>query len=79
MKIYFVAGEASGDNHGAALLQSLRQLRPDIQLLGRGGPQMKQIAGPEFTDWNDEAGIVGLWEVLKHYGYFRREFQKTLA
>jgi lipid-A-disaccharide synthase len=79
MKIYFVAGEASGDNHGAALMQSLRRLLPDAQLLGRGGPQMKQIAGSHFLDWSDEAGVVGLWEVVKHYGYFRREFRKTLA
>lgn len=78
MRIYFVAGEASGDNHGAALMKALRELRPDIQLLGRGGSQMKQIAGPDFKDWSDEAGVVGLWEVVKHYGYFRREFRKTL-
>ena len=79
MKIYFVAGEASGDNHGAALMRALRGLRPEIDLLGRGGPQMKQIAGPGFSDWSDEAGVVGLWEVVKHYPYFRREFQKALA
>jgi lipid-A-disaccharide synthase len=78
-RIYFVAGEASGDNHGAALMKALRELRPDIQLLGRGGSQMKQIAGPDFKDWSDEAGVVGLWEVVKHYPYFRREFQKALA
>jgi lipid-A-disaccharide synthase len=78
MKIYFVAGEASGDNHGAALMQSLRRSRPDIQLLGRGGPRMKEIAGNHFRDWSGEAGVVGLWEVVKHYGYFRREFRKTL-
>ena len=78
LRIYFVAGEASGDNHGAALLRSLRRFQPDIQLLGRGGPQMKQIAGERLLDWSDEAGVVGLWEVVKHYGYFRREFQITL-
>ena len=78
MKIYFVAGEASGDNHGAALMRSLRRFRPDIQLLGRGGPQMNQFAGEPFLDWSYAAGVVGLWEVVKHYGYFRREFQKTL-
>ena len=78
MRIYFVAGEASGDNHGAALMQALRRLQPGLQLLGRGGPQMKALAGDRFLDWSDEAGVVGLWEVVKHYGYFRREFRKTL-
>jgi lipid-A-disaccharide synthase len=78
MKLYFVAGEASGDNHGAALMRSLRRLEPEIELLGRGGPQMKQIAGERFRDWSDEAAVVGLWEVVKRYRYFRREFRRTL-
>ncbi|MEO6971177.1 MAG: lipid-A-disaccharide synthase [Chthoniobacterales bacterium] len=79
MKIYFVAGETSGDNHGAALMEALRRFQPGIELLGRGGPRMKTIAGDHFIDWKDEAGVVGLWEVVKHYPYFRREFAKTFA
>ncbi len=78
MRIYFVAGETSGDNHGAALMRALRQLHSNIEFLGRGGPQMKQVAGDQFLDWNAEAGVVGLWEVVKHYPYFRREFHRTL-
>jgi lipid-A-disaccharide synthase len=78
MTIYLVAGEASGDNHGAGLMQALRRLRPTLRLLGRGGPKMKAVAGERFIDWSDEAGIVGLWEVAKHYNYFREEFRKTV-
>ena len=77
-RLYFVAGEASGDNYGAALMLTLRRLQPEIQLSGRGGPKMKGVAGREFIDWVDEAGVVGLWEVVKHYRYFRREFQKAI-
>ncbi len=78
MTLYLVAGEASGDNHGAALMQALRRSQPNVRLLGRGGPQMKQLAGDEFHDWIADAGVVGLWEVVKQYPYFQREFQKTL-
>lgn len=78
MKLYLIAGEASGDNHGAALMQALTQHQPGVKFLGRGGPQMKQLAGGNFTDWINEAAVVGLWEVLKHYPYFRRQFQQTL-
>ncbi len=78
MKLYFVAGEASGDNHGAALMQTLGERQTDLKLLGRGGPRMKQIAGDRFFDWSEAAGVVGLWEVIKHYPYFRREFAKTI-
>ncbi len=79
MKIYFVAGEASGDEHGAALMRSLRELAPDLEFRGRGGPQMNAIAGDAFANWIDAAAVVGLWEVVKRYGYFRKEFANTLA
>ena len=77
--IYFVAGEVSGDNHGGALMASLRQLQPNLQFIGRGGPQMKTIAGEQFHNWIDHAAVVGLWEVIKNYGYFRKKFRETLS
>jgi lipid-A-disaccharide synthase len=77
-RLYFVAGEASGDEHGAALMRSLRDLAPDCEFFGRGGPQMKGVAGDSFKDWIDAAAIVGLWEVVKHFGYFRSQFAETL-
>ena len=78
MKIYFVAGEASGDEHGAALMRSLHELAPELQFHGRGGPLMKQMAGEAFLNWSDAAAVVGLWEVVKRYGYFRQQFEETL-
>src|SRR5437879_13752647 len=78
MTIYFVAGEVSADNHGAALMRSLRQLEPELKLIGRGGPQMRQVAGTEFKNWIGDAAVLGLWEVLRKYGYFREQFRETL-
>jgi lipid-A-disaccharide synthase len=79
MTIYFVAGEASADNHGAALMHSLRELDAGLQFIGRGGPRMRTIAGEKFTDWLNDAAVLGLWEVLKKYGYFREQFRQVLA
>ena len=76
--IYFVAGEASGDNHGAALMRSLRELSLDWRLLGRGGPRMQALADAPFYNWIDRAGVLGLWEVVKSYGFFRQQFDETL-
>jgi lipid-A-disaccharide synthase len=76
--IYLVAGEASGDEHGAALMRALRELVPDLNFSGRGGPKMKSIAGAAFINWSDAAAVVGLWEVVKRYGYFREQFQNAL-
>src|SRR5205085_3428968 len=78
-KIYFVAGEASGDDHGAALIRALRGRAPDLQFLGRGGPKMRAIAAGEFHDWINEAAVVGLWEVVKRYGFFRKQFGRTMS
>lgn len=76
--IYFVAGEVSADNHGAALMRCLHQLEPEVKFIGRGGPQMQQIAGNQFKNWIGDAAVLGLWEVLKKYGYFRKQFRETL-
>ena len=77
--IYFVAGEASADNHGAALMRSLRVLDPELKFVGRGGPQMQQVAGAQFKNWIGDAAVLGLWEVLRKYGYFRKQFHQTLS
>ena len=39
---------------------------------------MKSIAGDDFQNWIDQSGVLGLWEVIKHYGYFRKQFQAAL-
>jgi lipid-A-disaccharide synthase len=77
-RIYFVAGEASGDEHGAALMRALRGLAPDCQFHGRGGPRMKAIAGDGFNNWIDAAAVVGIWEVVKRYPYFQKQFNEAL-
>jgi lipid-A-disaccharide synthase len=77
--IYFVAGERSGDDHGVALLKALRARAPEMQFLGRGGPQMRAVAGGKFRDWIDDTAVVGLWEVIRRYPFFRREFQATIS
>lgn len=40
---------------------------------------MKALADPEFHDWTERAGVIGIIDVLKNYGYFRRQFEATLA
>jgi lipid-A-disaccharide synthase len=79
MTVYFVAGEVSADNHGAALMRSLRALDPELKFIGRGGPKMQQVAGAQFKNWIGDAAVLGLWEVLRKYGYFRKQFRQTLT
>jgi lipid-A-disaccharide synthase len=78
VKLYLIAGEASGDARGAELMKALRARLPAVDFLGAGGREMKALAGDAIHDWADEA-VVGLWDVLKKYGYFRRQFHRMLA
>ena len=77
--IYLVAGEVSGDTHGAALLAALHARRPELTFHGRGGPRMEAAAGGEIEDWTDQAAVVGLWEVLKKIGYFVAQRDRVVA
>jgi len=78
-RLYIIAGELSGDTHGAGLLAALRELRPDWQFSGLGGAKMRAVGGEGITDWVETAGVVGLWEVLKMYGYFKKQFNETVS
>ncbi len=78
-RFYLVAGEPSGDAHGAALLRALREREPTLSFAGRGGAAMLRVAGETLENWTDEAAVVGLWEVIKRYGWFRRQFRRVLA
>lgn len=77
MKLYVIAGEASGDSRGAELMRAMSQRIPELEFIGAGGPQMHALA-PAIFDWADEA-VVGLWDVLKKYGYFKAQFDRMLS
>src|SRR6516225_3329032 len=72
-RIYIIAGESSGDAHGAALMREIAELIPGVQFFGAGGPQMQKLAAAPFLNWTHEA-VVGLWDVLVKYAYFREKF-----
>src|SRR5260370_1392098 len=72
-RIYLIAGESSGDAHGAVLMREIARLIPGAQFFGAGGPQMQKVAGGQFMDWTQEA-VVGLWDVIVKYPYFRERF-----
>lgn len=78
MTLYFIAGETSGDTHGAALMAASRALAPSLRFRGRGGPRMKRVADGDFIDWSEFSSVLGLWEVIKQYGYFRQQYRATL-
>ncbi|MEI6083810.1 MAG: lipid-A-disaccharide synthase [Verrucomicrobiota bacterium] len=72
--VLFIAGEASGDSHAAAVI---RALDGRVPVFGAGGPKMRD-AGMELLFDLTEHAVVGLVEVLKNYDKFKRFFDQLL-
>lgn len=64
-KIYVIAGEPSGDLHGAHLVEALKKLDNGFQFRGFGGPRMEQ-AGVQLDQTIDKLSFMGFAEVVKH-------------
>ena len=77
--LHILAGEVSGDTHAAGLVRELRAADPELRFTGLGGPRLREAAGQGIEDWVETAGVVGLWEVLKMYGYFKKRLAAEVA
>ena len=64
LRIGILAGESSGDILGAGLMRSLRQLHPDIEFAGIGGPLMA-AQGLQSRHPMERLSVMGLVEPLK--------------
>jgi len=79
-QVMIVTGEASGDLHGANLVRSLKQKRPDLQICGMGGPELKSV-GVELLFDAAKVSVVGIFEVFSHLKdilYAQRILRKRL-
>lgn len=65
MKIFLLAGEASGDQHGSELIKEIRSAHPDWDLFAWGGDKMK-AAGARLLSHYKDRNIMGLVEVIKN-------------
>lgn len=63
MKIYIIAGEASGDLHASNLIKSIKKQHPDAKFRGWGGDLMKD-AGMELVRHYKDTAVMGLINVL---------------
>ena len=72
-KVMIVAGEVSGDQHAARLVRDLRAARGDVELFGIGGEALRGEGVRTVVDAREMA-VVGFFEVLARYPFFRRVF-----
>ncbi len=71
LTVMFSAGESSGDQHAANMFLELRKHQPNIKGIGMGGAKMAQ-AGVDIRYDSSSIAVIGLVEVIKHYGEIRR-------
>lgn len=64
-RLFFLAGEQSGDLHGSLVIRHLKRIAPDLQIDGIGGPMMQE-AGMNCLHSSDELAVIGFVEVLKN-------------
>lgn len=70
-KIFFSAGESSGDQHAANMFMELKKHQPTIEGIGMGGTKMAQ-AGIDIRYDSSAIAVIGVIEVIKHFGEILR-------
>ncbi|GAA6187249.1 lipid-A-disaccharide synthase [Litorivita sp. NS0012-18] len=76
MRVFIIAGEASGDKLGAALMEGLQSLQNGVQFQGVGGPLM-QSKGLQSRFPMDELSVMGIAEILPKYRHLMRRINET--
>ena len=74
MRYYLIAGEASGDLHGAKLVAALRQRDPAAEIRGWGGDLMA-AAGATIAKHYRELAFMGFVEVVSNLSTILRNFK----
>lgn len=69
--VLIIAGEASGDLHGASLIRELNKLDSSLKIFGIGGNKM-QAEGMELIFHIDKMAFLGFVEVIKHLSFIKK-------
>jgi lipid-A-disaccharide synthase len=67
MKLYLIAGEASGDLHASSLMKELKRIEPGLHFRCWGGDLM-QAQGGEIVKHYRDLAFMGFAEVVTHIG-----------
>ena len=80
MKYYLIAGEPSGDLHGANLIRGLQKADPGAEFRFWGGDCMAAAGGAEnLRKHYRETSFFGIVQVLKNLGTIRRQMRECQA
>ena len=69
--LLIIAGETSGDLHGASLIRELKKIDKELSITGIGGNKMK-AEGMELLFHISQMSFLGLIEIIKHIPYVKK-------
>jgi len=75
--LFISAGDPSGDNATARVIEALQKQHPGLKFFGLGGPRLKVLGQEQLADSSDLA-VLGFWEVARRYFFFRRLFHRCV-
>jgi lipid-A-disaccharide synthase len=75
--ILFIAGEASGDLHGSALIRELKKINSSINVFGIGGDKMRD-SGMHILYSIDKLAFLGFTEIIKHIPFIKKVQREIL-
>ena len=80
MKYYLIAGEPSGDLHGANLIEGLKKADPGAEFRFWGGDRMAQAGGAaNLRKHYRETSFFGIVQVLRNFGTIKRQMRECQA
>lgn len=78
-RVFFIAGETSGDRHAAAVAKEIKKLEPAARIAALGGPKL-EAAGAELFSGLDftEHAVMGVLPVIKKLPFFLKMRREVL-
>ena len=77
IKFFIIAGEPSGDLHGAKLIQAIKSINNNTSFMGHGGDLM-QNEGMKIIEHTNNLSIMGFKEVIMHLPRMLKIMKKTI-
>jgi len=74
-RVLIIAGENSGDKHGASLVQAFQEIDPSVEFFGVGGARMRE-AGVRLINTVEDLSVVGIFEILSQLPRIRHVFTR---
>jgi len=76
--LFLSAGDPSGDNAGARLIEALKLKHAELNIAGLGGKRLAALGQKQLAE-PDRLAVLGFWEVAKQFFFFRRLMKQSVA